>query len=167
MSTRCKMYVTSVRNFEGSHYVGKNDQGVEQYERCPNVEVSLSAVYSPDPNHPNKYWWNATPSATMQISGPADDLSAYQPGTFWFIDCDFLRYLEDPKERAKEMEDPTVWRLQLMEQDQSEYALRVRLKRCRCQSDFQDLTIHNKGAWGDYVRLGDLYRLTFTQTTKD
>lgn len=167
MPTRCKLYVSAVKTFEGSKYVGKNDQGVDTWEKCPCVTVMLNAVYSPNGNSENSYFWTATPCGQMQISGPADEFAIYQPGTFWYVDTEFIGFDVRPEVMKELANDPSVWRLTLMQQDNPDYSLRVKLHNCKRGGDYQDLTINNKAAWKDYTHLGDLYRLTILPATKD
>lgn len=50
-------------------------------------QVSLGAVYSSDPAHPNHAWSKASPSATLSItiSNPAAR-GQFKPGKEYFID---------------------------------------------------------------------------------
>lgn len=50
-------------------------------------QVVLAAVYSQDPNHENKMFWDATPSGeiTMVINNPRAG-AFFQPGQEYYID---------------------------------------------------------------------------------
>ena len=93
-STRCRFRVTKVeylyqnvakRDAQGKPITKADGSGEYVLGNLPVVH--LSPVYSTDPDHPNKAFWDATPGGHIQlnISNPAA-LGVFRPGVEYNID---------------------------------------------------------------------------------
>ncbi len=49
--------------------------------------INLNPVYSTDPNHENKKFWDATPSGTISLSvASAEAAAEFEPGEEFYVD---------------------------------------------------------------------------------
>lgn len=68
MSVRAKFKVARIERSMGSKYKGRNERGVEMYERCEVQTVVLNAVYKAEDNAENTAFWHATPSGEIKLN---------------------------------------------------------------------------------------------------
>lgn len=68
MAVRAKFKVTEIKRGQGSRTTGrKNEKGYDEYEPCEMRTIVLSPVYSTDPMHENKKFWDATPNGKIEL----------------------------------------------------------------------------------------------------
>lgn len=167
MKTRCKFYVTATKSQQGSRYVGKNDKGIDSWESCLTTEVCFNAAYSSDPKSENYAFWKSSPSGKLEISGPADEMAKFVPGSFWYIDeTPISKGANDlnPDALQERLAQPDVWRLSLMEKPHSGQ-LRVQLRQAKGPGLFE-VSIDNESAWANYTNLDDLYLMEILPAEK-
>lgn len=68
MTTRCKFKVVSMTRGQGY------------------VSITAAPVYSTDPNHENKAFWDATPSGELKLQVTNTSLDPFPPGLEFYID---------------------------------------------------------------------------------
>jgi hypothetical protein len=72
---RAKFYVSQV-TYYGQQGKKANNGG----------EVQLRPVYSNEPNHENKSFWDATPSGLLTMSIKSDAIAQFELGQEYYID---------------------------------------------------------------------------------
>lgn len=78
-------------NFITDHAGGaayKNQQTGEVYPaQVGNKEIQLGAVWSSDPNHENRKYWEATPSGAITLNIKSDKPAAhwFKPGKEYYV----------------------------------------------------------------------------------
>jgi len=50
------------------------------------ITLELTPVFSNDPNHENKKFWDATPSGKIEISAKPEALESFKVGDEYYID---------------------------------------------------------------------------------
>lgn len=76
MRVRAKFRVNSIESTDNgwrekrdpNGNVVTNEHGRPERERCEMRTIKLSPVYSPDPQHENKTFWEATPCGSIDLS---------------------------------------------------------------------------------------------------
>ena len=57
-----------------------------------SVEYEFNAVYSTDPTHENKFFWDATPNASLKMTINNRQAQVFEPGKEYYLD-----FTEAPK----------------------------------------------------------------------
>lgn len=61
---------------------------IKRYDRNSgmNAEVEMRPVYSSDPKHENKAFWDATPSGQLTMAIKSDAADYFEPGAEYYLD---------------------------------------------------------------------------------
>lgn len=172
-TVRCKYYVSSVETRQPEHTTGEH--------AGPYVTVHFNAVKSTNEGSENHAYWTASPIGGMKLSGKADELAQFVPGTYWYIDlalvdwdlrgCNVMMAKDDVKNKYREkLLEPNIWQLRSLEtyNDLSQLSVKLGMTRgwWEISGEFH-VGINNKNVWSQYQSLGDLYEMQITQTTKE
>lgn len=67
MSVRAKFTCNKIESTHSSKYVGKNDKGHDQYEKCELRTLHMAPVYSNNKDDENRKFWEASPSGGLTL----------------------------------------------------------------------------------------------------
>lgn len=84
---RAKFKVQKIERTSHMRSLGKNDKGAEAWEPCELHTIVLQPVYSSDPEHENRTFWNASPSGEIRLGTINEQAwSQFELGSEYYVD---------------------------------------------------------------------------------